>query len=476
MVTIATPVVAPDLRVPPQSVETEQSVLGGLLQSNSAFDRIVDVVHEADFYREEHRLIFRAVIRLIEAGKPADALTVAEFLKEHGKLDSVGGQHYIGSLVINTPSAANIRRYAEIVRDRALLRGLVERAQELIEACATPGGADPHQIAEAAESGISKLMDRQRGDCVALGDAVAQAIQHIDELHAKGGGMAGLSTGFVDLDRMTGGFSGGDLIILAGRTSMGKTALGMNIATHVARHHGAVAVFSLEMAQQQLATRVLSGCAAISMHRLRTGHVSDDQWPAIAEAGTKLREIPILLDDTPGVSCAHVRARCRRIKRQHGLTMVVVDYLQLMRGEGDNRTQEVGSISRGLKNIAKELNIPVIALSQLSRKVEERTDKRPQLSDLRDSGELEQDADLIAFLYRDEVYRKDSPAKGTAELLIKKQRNGPLGDIRLWFREELMRFESYGGPEIESTSRPRTRAPAGFDYKSAQAGEKQEAA
>lgn len=465
-------VAIPELRLPPQAIDAEQSVLGGLLLDGGAFDRIADVVTEGDFYRAEHRLIFRAIARLAEAGKPADTLTVADCLREHGKLDEAGGNAYLGQLALNTPSAANIRRYAEIVRDRAMLRGIVAAAHEAIDACTLPSGANPAEIAGRMEEALSGVITRQRGDVTTLGDAVADAVRYVDALHAKGGGMAGLPTGFVDLDHITGGLSGGDLIIVAGRTSMGKTAFGLSIAQHVAQNAGSVAVFTLEMSGRQLAMRVLSASSRVSMHRLRTGYVAEDQWPAIAEAGARLRDVRIFIDDTPAVTCAHVRARCRRIKRQHGLALIIVDYLQLMRGEGDNRVQEVGSISRGLKIIAKELDVPVIALSQLNRKVEERTDKRPTLSDLRDSGELEQDADVIAFIYRDEVYHPDSPAKGTAELLIRKQRNGPLGDIRLWFREELMRFENYAGPEIETPPKQRTRARQGFDYKAAQAGER----
>lgn len=471
MVAIVVPAL-PELRLPPQSIEAEQSVLGSLLLDNNAFDRVGDVLAESDFYRSEHRLIFRAIVRLIEAGKPADSLTVAEFLKEHGKLDTAGDQSYIGSLALNTPSAANVRRYAEIVRDRALLRCLVGRAQEMLDACTMPNGADPAEIAGRMEQALSDLINRQRGEVVSLGDAISGAVAHVDAMHAKGGGMAGLATGFVDLDQITGGLSDGDLVILAGRPGMGKSALAMNIAGHVAQHDGTVAVFSLEMSQQQLAMRILSGYSRVSMHSLRTGHVADEQWSAIAEASARLSDMPIMLDDTPAVTCAHIRARCRRIKRQHGLALVVVDYLQLMRGEGDNRTQEVGSISRGLKGLAKELGVPVIALSQLSRQVENRNDKRPLMSDLRDSGEIEQDADLIAFLYRDETYNRDSPAKGTAELLVRKQRNGPLGDIRLCFQEELMRFENYGGPEIDTPRQQRKKASTAFDYKAAQAGEK----
>jgi len=465
-------VVVPQLRLPPQAIEAEQSILGGLLLDGSAFDRIGDVVTEGDFYRSEHRLIFRAIARMAESGKPTDTLTVADFLIEHGKLEEAGGHAYLASLSLNTPSAANIRRYAEIVCGKAMLRGIVASLQEGLEACMVPGGADPAEIAGRIERVLSDTINRQHGEVVRLGDAVAGAVRYVDALHAKGGGLAGLATGFLDLDRLTGGFAGGDLVIIAGRPSMGKTSIALDIAGHVAQQGGTVALFSLEMSQQQLAMRVLSGRARVPMHRLRTGRVQDDQWPAIAEANSRLRDLPILLDDSSAVTCAHIRARCRRIKRQQGLALVVVDYLQLMRGEGDNRTQEVGSISRGLKGLAKELDVPVVALSQLSRRVEERQDKRPGLSDLRDSGELEQDADVIAFVYRDEVYHSDSLAKGTAEILVRKQRNGPLGDIRLWFREELMHFESYAGPGIETAPKPRTKPRPGFDYKAAQAGER----
>ncbi|MDZ4799474.1 MAG: replicative DNA helicase [Bryobacteraceae bacterium] len=470
MVAIVVP--APShLRLPPQSIESEQSVLGGLLLDNCAWDRVGDVLAESDFYRSEHRLIFRAIARLIETGKPADSLTIAEFLNEHGKLDETGGLSYIGSLALNTPNAANVRRYAEIVRDRAILRSMAGHAQQMLDDCTVPNGADPAEITGRMEQAISNLTNRQQGDVVRLGDAVLGAVKHADAMHAQGGGMAGLVTGFVDLDRITSGFADGDLIILAARPGMGKSALVMNIAEHVAQHGETVAVFSLEMSKQQLAMRVLAGKSRVSMHHLRTGRVNDDQWSSITEASTRLLDLPILLDDTPAMTCAQIRARCRQIKRQHGLALIVVDYLQLMRGDGDNRTQEVGSISRGLKSLAKELAVPVIALSQLSRQVEGRNDKRPLMSDLRDSGEIEQDADFIALLYRDEIYNKDTPAKGTAELLVRKHRNGPLGDIRLCFREELMRFENYGGPEIKRSQPQLKCAVTGFDYKSAKAGE-----
>jgi replicative DNA helicase len=459
------------IHLPPASVDSEQSVLGGLLLDNGALDRVGDVLTEADFYRAEHRLIFRAITRLINDGKPADTLTVADFLREHGKLDAAGGHVYLGQLVLNTPSAANIHRYAEIVRDKAMLRSIVAKAQETLEACTTPSGADPAEIAGRLEQALSDIINRQSDEVTPLGDAVAAAMQYVDALHAKGGGITGLATGFVDLDRLTGGFSGGDLVIIAGRPIMGKTSIALNVAEHVARHGRTVAVFSLEMSKQQLAMRALSDYSKVSMNRLRAGRVPDGEWPAIADAGNRLRDLPIFLDDTPGVACAHVRARLRRIKRRHGLALVVVDYLQLMRGDGDNRTQEIGSISRGLKGIAKELDVPVIALSQLSRRVEERQDKLPALSDLRDSGELEQDADVIMFVYRDEVYHPESPEKGTARILVRKQRNGPTGDIRLWFREELMRFANYAGPGIEAAPKPRAAKRPGFDYKTAQAGE-----
>lgn len=456
------------LPLPPQSIEAEQSVLGGLLLDNAAFEQVADTLTESDFYRNEHRLIYRTIVRLIEAGKPADALTVAENLEEHGKLAAVGDRTYLSTLAVNTVSIPNIRRHAGLIRDRAMSRHLIERCRETIEAAMQPNGATPTEIAASLERSMFELCNRQRGEAVSLADAVAGAVAHLDELQAKSGGMAGLATGFADLDRITGGLSGGDLVILAGRPSMGKTTLGINICEHVAEHGGTVVMFSLEMSTQQLAMRLLAEHSRVPMYRLRAGRFEQDRWPKIAEAHSKLGKLPILLDDTGGISCSHVRARARRIQRRNGLALVVVDFLQLMRGEGETRNQEVGSISRGLKAIAKELNVSVIALSQLNRGVENRNDKRPTLADLRDSGEIEQDADTIAFLYRDQIYDPASPDKGTAELLIQKQRNGPTGVVRLWFREELMRFENYSGPMFESGSSRPPRAPRGFDYKRAQ--------
>ena len=461
MVAVVTPIA--NGRLPPQALEAEQSVLGGLMLDNCAWEHVGDVLTTSDFYRADHRFIFSTIVCLIEAGKPADALTVAQFLSDRGELAQAGGQEYIGSLALNTASAANIRRYAEIVRERAVLRGLARHANEVLDACYTPAGADPAEITNRFEQAAFELMNRRHDEAVALGETMAEVVKHIDEMHSRGESLAGIPTGYLDFDNLTGGLFQGDLIILAGRPSMGKTVLAMNIAEHVAFLGQTVAVFSLEMPRQQLAMRMLSGSARISVRDLRVGRVSEGQWSSIAESATRFQGLPMLLDDTPAVTCAHIRSRCRRIQRQSGLGLVVVDYLQLMKGEGDNRTQEVGSLSRGLKAIAKELGVPVIALSQLSRRVEERSDKRPLMSDLRDSGEIEQDADLVAFLYRDEVYVPDSPAKGTAELLIRKQRNGPVGDIRLCFREELMRFENYAGTE-RAMSPKRNK---GFDYKAA---------
>ena len=443
-------------RVPPQSIEAEQSVLGGLLLDNTAWDRIADVVGESDFYRSDHRAIFGHIARLIEENKPADALTVAESLERSGKLGEVGGQAYIGSLALNTPSAANIRRYAEIVRERSIMRSLAAIGTEIADSAYSPTGKDASVLIDEAEAKIFHIAEarsKARQGFVKIDPLLTETVERIDMLYSRENknDVIGVPTGFVDLDRMTSGLQQGELIIVAGRPSMGKTTLVMNMAEHVAlSEKRAVGVFSMEMSGPQLAMRMIGSVGRVDQHELRSGTFREDDWPKLVDAVGKLNEAQLYIDDTAGLNVLELRSRARRLHRQcGGLSMVVVDYLQLMSGTGggreENRATEIAEISRSLKSLAKELKVPVIALSQLNRSVDSRQDKRPMMSDLRESGAIEQDADLILFIYRDEVYNPESPRKGIAEIIIAKQRNGPVGKIDLTFIGKFTRFENYAG-------------------------------
>ncbi|HUP95827.1 MAG TPA: replicative DNA helicase [Burkholderiales bacterium] len=445
-------------RVPPQSIEAEQSVLGGLLLDNSAWDKIADVVGEADFYRADHRTIFKHVAQLIEGNKPADALTVAESLDRSGKIAEVGGQAYIGSLALNTPSAANIRRYAEIVRERSVMRQLAAIGTEIADSAYSPLGKDASVLIDEAEAKIFQIAEartKARQGFVKIDPLLTETVERIDLLYSRENknDVIGVSTGFVDIDRMTSGLQPGELIIIAGRPSMGKTTLVMNMAEHVAlQEKKAVAVFSMEMSGPQLAMRMIGSVGRVDQHELRTGTFKEDDWPRLVDAVGKLNEAEIYIDDTAGLNVLEVRSRARRLHRQcGGLTLIIVDYLQLMSGtrggREENRATEIAEISRSLKSLAKELKVPVVALSQLNRSVDSRQDKRPMMSDLRESGAIEQDADLILFIYRDEVYNPDSPHKGMAEIIIAKQRNGPVGKKDLTFLGRFTRFENYAGPD-----------------------------
>ncbi|WP_028311291.1 replicative DNA helicase [Derxia gummosa] len=441
------------LRVPPHSIEAEQAVLGGLLLDNQAWDRIADLSHEDDFYRFDHKLIFRAILKLIELSRPADVVTVFEALQNIGKAEEVGGLAYINALAQNTPSAANIRRYAEIVRDRAVLRALVTVSDDIATKALNPQGRDTKQILDEAESRIFAIAEEgSRGSSgwAQIPDLLAEVVQRIDELHHREGSneVTGVPTGFIDLDKMTAGMQSGDLIIVAGRPSMGKTAFSLNIGEHVAIEQGLpVAVFSMEMGGVQLALRMLCSVGRLNQQRVRVGRVEDEEWPRLMAAVHKMREAPLFIDETPALNPLEVRARARRLARQYGkMGLIIVDYLQLMssaRGDGENRATEISEISRGLKALAKELDCPLIALSQLNRSLEQRPNKRPVMSDLRESGAIEQDADVILAIYRDEVYNKDTPDKGTAEVIILKQRNGPIGDVRLAFLGEYTKFDNF---------------------------------
>ncbi len=441
------------LRTPPHSLEAEASVLGGLLLDNSAFDHIADIISDADFYRHEHRLIYAAIAQLIGESKPADAVTANEYLKRQGKSEAAGGLPYLSLLTQQVPSASNIRRYAEIVRERAVLRRLIEAGDAIASSAFNPGARPITQIVDDAESLIFKIgeegsrMKRGFQPMQALAEAL---IARVQEMADNPNDITGVPTGFIDLDRMTAGFQAGDLIILAARPSMGKTALAINIAEHVALNEELpVAVFSMEMGAAQLAVRIVASIARIDQGHMRTGHLSDDEFPRLIEACEKLKKISLHIDESPGLTPSELRASARRLARQQGkLGLIVVDYLQLMNGSGgqsnDNRATELGEISRALKGLAKELQCPVLALSQLNRSVESRTDKRPLMSDLRESGAIEQDADLIMFIYRDEYYTKENSREpGVAEVIIGKQRNGPTGTVKLTFVKPMTRFENY---------------------------------
>jgi len=439
------------LRVPPHSIEAEQSVLGGLLLDNQAWDRIGDMISDTDFYRDEHKRIYRKIRSLLERGKPADVVTVAEALDAAGESEHTGGLAYLGELASNTPSAANIRRYAEIVRERAILRQLVSAADEIAGNALNPLGRDAKTLLDEAEAKVFEIAEkgsRNTEGFVHINPLLTQVVERIQELHDRDNpsDITGIPTGFLDLDQKTSGLQPGDLIIVAGRPSMGKTAFALNIAENVATLAGLpVGVFSMEMGGAQLATRMMASIGRLDSHKVRTGRLSDDDWSNLSMALGKLHEAPIYIDETGGLNPVDLRARARRLHRQCGkLGLIVIDYIQLMSSarQNENRATEVSEISRSIKSLAKELSVPIIALSQLSRKVEERNDKRPMMSDLRESGAIEQDADVIMMLYRDEYYKPDSPDKGVAEVIIGKQRNGPTGTVRLAFLGQYTRFES----------------------------------
>ena len=442
------------LRIPPHSIEAEQSVIGGLLRDNAAFDRIADMMSPEDFYRYDHRIIFEQIVRLINGSKPADVITVFETLSMLGKAEEVGGLAYLNAMAQNTPSAANIRRYAEIVRDRSVLRQLITVADDISGQAFSPQGKEVKQILDEAESRIFAIAEqgaRGAAGWLPVQPLLTQVVERIDELYSRDqtSEVTGVPTGWIDLDRMTSGLQPGDMVVVAGRPSMGKTAFSMNIAENVAVEEGLpVAVFSMEMGGVQLAMRMLGSVGKLDQHRLRTGKLIDEDWPRLTAAIQKMNEAQVFIDETPGLNPIEMRARARRLSRQCGkLGLIVVDYLQLMTGStpGDNRSAEISEISRSLKGLAKELHCPVIALSQLNRSLEQRPNKRPVMSDLRESGAIEQDADVIIFLYRDEVYNPDSPDKGTAEIIIGKQRNGPIGAVRLTWIGAYTKFGNYVG-------------------------------
>lgn len=437
------------VKVPPNSQEAERSVIGALMLDNRAWDRIIDVVGENDFYRPEHRLIFKSVAHLSERNQPFDVLTIAEALRSQQLLEQAGGEAYLFELAQNTPTAANVMAYADIVRERSVLRQLIAAGTDIADSAFNPDGSDSQALLDRAERQVFQIAEQHtRGTGpIRITELLAQTTKRIDELYHSDEAITGLSTGFKDLDEMTSGLQDGDLVIVAGRPSMGKTVFGMNIAEHAAiKGNKPVLIFSLEMPGDALTMRMMSSLGRIDQHKVRTGKLTDDDWPRLTSAVSMLSEAKMYIDDTPAITPSELRSRARRVAREYdGLSLIVVDYLQLMTiaGSKENRTNEISEISRSLKAIAKELNVPVIALSQLNRSLESRTDRRPIMSDLRESGAIEQDADVIAFIYRDEVYNEDSPDKGTAEIIIRKQRNGPIGDFRLTFLGRYTRFENF---------------------------------
>jgi len=447
------------LKIPPHSVEAEQSMLGGLMLENSAWEQVGDITVEEDFYRKDHRLIFRAIAKLADVGTPFDVVTLSEWLEKHGELTTAGGLSYLATLANNTPSAANIKAYANIVRDRSVLRQLIKVGTDISDSGFQTEGRPTDELLDDAERLVFKIAEqgaKGKGGFADITNVLTNVVDRIGELFEQDEAITGLSTGWDDFDAQTSGLQGGDLVIVAGRPSMGKTTFAMNIAEYAAMTCGKpVAVFSMEMPAEQLAMRMLSSLGRINQGKLRSGKLDDDDWPRLTAAVSLLSDKPLFIDDSAGLSPNEVRSRCRRLAREHGdLGLVVIDYLQLMQVPGlkENRTAEISEISRSLKGLAKELKVPVVALSQLNRSLEQRPNKRPVMSDLRESGAIEQDADVISFIYRDEVYDPESPAKGTAEIIIGKQRNGPIGTIRLTFLGRYTRFENftsdmYGGLE-----------------------------
>jgi len=451
------------LKVPPHSIEAEQSILGGLLIDNKAIDRIAGQVSASDFYRNDHQIIFSHISKLIDHNQPADIVTVAESLEQNSELTKVGGVAYLGLIAENTPTASNISGYAKIVRERSIMRNLVEVGSDIVESAFSPQGKDAQQLLDESESKIFQIADAGTSEklgFVDIKELLPKAAQRIDDLYQLDdpNGVTGVPTGYADLDQKTAGLQPGDLIIIAGRPSMGKTSLALNIAEHVGMEAGLpVAIFSMEMGAAQLTMRLLGSVGKLDQHKMRIGQLEDEDWPKLTNALGVLNEAPIFIDEGSALNSYEVRARARRLHRQQGkLGLIVIDYIQLMSSandqSGENRATEVSEISRSLKALAKELNVPVVALSQLNRSVESRPDKRPMMSDLRESGAIEQDADVIMFIYRDEVYNPETAEKGVAEILLSKQRNGPTGVAKLTFLGQYTRFENYANPGYDSNT------------------------
>lgn len=437
------------LKIPPHSIEAEQSMLGGLMLDKAAWDKVADIVVAEDLYRNDHRLIFQAIARLAEGGNPCDAVTVSEDLDKHGQLDAAGGLEYLGTLANETPGSANVIAYGKIIRERSILRSLISAGNEIAGSCFAADGRGATELVDEAERRVFDIAERGargRKGFLPLKEILPRAVDRIDVLHQSGGDITGISTGYKEFDKLTAGLQKGDLIIIAGRPSMGKTTLAVNIAENAAIGSKVpTAIFSMEMPAEQLAFRMISSLGRVDQSHLRTGRFPDEDWSRINTAVQLMADAPIFIDDTAALSPTEIRARARRLKREHGLGLVVLDYLQLMHvpGSKENRATEISEISRSLKALAKELEVPVIALSQLNRSVEQRQDKKPVMSDLRESGAIEQDADLIIFIYRDEVYNPETPRKGIADINVAKQRNGPVGDFPLTFIGKYTKFENW---------------------------------
>lgn len=443
------------LKLQPQSIEAERSVIGALLISSDSWDGVAEVVAAADFYRPEHRAIFRQIALLVDRGEPVDVVTVSDRLLATGELDAAGGHTYLAELAEQTPTASNVRAYANAVRERSVLRQLINAAQDIASAGFNPEGRTSEELVDEAERLIMQISEsgQKAGGPQGMEGLLKGAIDRIEELYNTGGDITGLTTGFIDLDRMTSGLQPSDLVIVAGRPSMGKTSFAMNLIENAAlASDRPLMVFSMEMPAEQLVIRMLSSLGRIDQGRVRTGKLEQDDWPKLASATEKLKGTQVFIDDTPALTPTELRSRVRKLVREQGdLGMIMVDYLQLMRVAGSNegRTAEISEISRSLKAIAKEFKCPVVALSQLNRSLEQRPNKRPVNSDLRESGAIEQDADVIMFIYRDEVYNEDSPDKGVAEIIIGKQRNGPIGTCRLSFQGQFTRFENLARSDYE---------------------------
>ncbi len=437
-----------DLKIPPHSLEAEQSVIGGLMLDNQSWDYIADIINEQDFYRHDHALIFRSINALADEDQPYDVVTVSEWLGSRNELDSIGGLAYLSILANDTPTAVNVKAYANIVREYSVLRSLIQIGNEISASAYNADGRPSKELLDEAERKVFMIAEQGAGNregFEAINHLLAKAVERVEEMYRSGEALTGVPTGFTNFDEKTSGLQKSDLIIVAGRPSMGKTSFAMNIAENAAMAEGkSVAIFSMEMPGDQLALRMMSSLGRIDSHSLRTGKLEDPDWPRLTSTVTMMSKANLFIDDSPALSPTEIRARTRRLKREHDLDLIVIDYLQLMQitGNTENRATEISEISRSLKALAKELNVPVVALSQLNRSVEQRPDKRPVMSDLRESGGIEQDADVILFIYRDEVYNEDSSDKGTAEILIRKQRNGPIGMVRLAFLGKYTRFEN----------------------------------
>lgn len=434
-------------KLPPQNVEAEQSVLGSLLLDKDAIIKVADLITPEDFYRDDNREIFRAMLALFERRMPIDVVTLSDELEKKNEFEKVGGATYLTTLVNMVPTASHVVHYAEIVQQKATLRRLIQAATRITELGYDEEG-DMSTLLDRAEQSLFSVSQKYlKQNFVPIKDVLSDTFERIDELHRNKGVLRGVPTGFRDLDGVLSGFQDSDLIIVAARPSMGKTAIVTNIAAHAAiKEKRSVGFFALEMSRDQLADRLISLESGVDSWKIRTGQLSDEDFPKIGYAMGTLAEAPLYIDDSPSLNIMEIRSKCRRLQMEHGLDLVIVDYLQLMEGRSrnsdGNRVQEISEISRSLKTLAREINVPVVALSQLSRAVEARPDKRPMLSDLRESGSIEQDADVVIFIYRDDYYHKDSDRKGITELLVRKHRNGPIGDVELMFIPEQTRFRS----------------------------------